>query len=313
MMRAEVATPLPVEIAKELSDALGRRQKELPLRWLAAHDAAIVRRAASLPTHAFVEAEREIGLTIVTRTLADLRPRGVVCVQPSASRVTRTLVEALRERGSISALAVTELDATLASGMLTDVACSTLGEAGVPIVCDCAVDLPLPDRFPRPRAYFCLGNVIGGTTTVGAVRMLRVLRTTMSPGDALVLSVETRVASSDPEIDLRVAERHMAALGLVSSVTGADVDLARFEFRRSFDAENTRHETHLVARRALQLEVPGVCDVRFKKGESIRTSVSCAFEQNRAVAMMNGVGLTLREWRTDRSGQFAVALATPAV
>jgi uncharacterized SAM-dependent methyltransferase len=63
----------------------------------------------------------------------------------------------------------------------------------------------------------------------------------------------------------------------------------------------------------VQLEVPGVCDVRFKKGESIRTSVSCAFDRNRVMAMMSGVGLTLREWRTDPTARFAVALATPAV
>jgi L-histidine N-alpha-methyltransferase len=304
---------LPLEIAKELRDALDRRQKELPARWLAAYDAAAIRRAAPLPGHAFEDAEREIGLTIIRRASADLHPRAVVCVQPSASRVTPSLMEALRKRGSIAAVAVTELDATLASAMTTELAGSTLGQTGVPIVTDCTVDLPLSDRFPRPRVYLCLGNAIGSTTTVGAVRMLRVLRTTMSPGDALVLGLETRVDASDSEVDVRCAERHMAALRLVSSVTGANMDLARFEFRRALDPANNRHETHLVARRAFQLEVPGVCDIRLRKGESIRTSVSCAFDRNRVVAMMNGVGLTLREWQTDPSARFAVALAIPAV
>jgi L-histidine N-alpha-methyltransferase len=223
------------------------------------------------------------------------------------------LVEALGERGTLSTVAAAELDPLLASGMLTELAGSTAVQTSVPIVCDCTVELPLPERFPRPRIYLCLGNAIGSTTTVGAVRMLRVLRTTMSPGDALVLGVETRADSSDADLDLCDAERHMAAFGLVSSVTGADVDLARFEYRRSVDPEHNRHETHLVARRALQIEVPGVCDVRLKKGESIRTSVSCAFDRSRLVAMVNGVGLTLRDWQTDPSARFAVALAIPAV
>ena len=42
---------LSPEIAGELRDALGRRQKELPPRWLAAVDAAALREGGALPTH----------------------------------------------------------------------------------------------------------------------------------------------------------------------------------------------------------------------------------------------------------------------
>jgi L-histidine N-alpha-methyltransferase len=234
-------------------------------------------------------------------------------VQPSASRVTRTLVDELRERGSLAAVAATELDAALVAGVLAEMSGATPGQASVPLICDCTVELSLPEQFPRPRVYLCLGNAIGGTTTVGAVRMLRVLRTGMSPGDALIVGLEIRADSADSEGDLRDAARHMGAFSLLSAATGAELDLARFEYRRAFDPANNRHETHLVARRALQLEVPGVCDIRFKKGESIRTSVRCTFDRNRVVAMMSGVGLSLREWLADPSGRFAVALATPAV
>jgi L-histidine N-alpha-methyltransferase len=313
MLRTEPVTPLPLDIAKELRDALGRRQKELPPRWLAAHDAATVRGSHALPRHAFEDFEREVGLAMIGDTLADARPRAVVCVHPSSSRIAPTLVDALRQRGCLTTVAATELDRALAVGMLSELTNPPAEHTTVPIVCDCTIELPLPDQFPRPRVYLCLGNAIGSTTTVGAVRTLRVLRTTMSPGDALIVGLEIRADSSDVDVDIRDAGRHMAAFRLVSSVTGAELDLARFEYRRTYDSANNRHETHLVARRAVQLEVPGVCDVRFKKGESIRTSVSCAFDRNRVMAMMSGVGLTLREWRTDPTARFAVALATPAV
>jgi uncharacterized SAM-dependent methyltransferase len=62
----------------------------------------------------------------------------------------------------------------------------------------------------------------------------------------------------------------------------------------------------------LTATIPGVCDVRLKKGESIRTSVSCRFERNRVAAMVTGVGLTLREWTTDPERRFVVALASTA-
>ena len=100
--------------------------------------------------------------------------------------------------------------------------------------------------------------------------------------------------------------------GKVQSTTGASLDPGRFVFRPSYDRDNCRIETHLVARRAFSLEVPGVCDVRFKKGESIRTSVSCVFDRNRVSAMLGGVGLSLDAWTTDAEARYVVALAVPA-
>jgi L-histidine Nalpha-methyltransferase len=100
---------------------------------------------------------------------------------------------------------------------------------------------------------------------------------------------------------------------VVNSAVGGGFDLSRFEFRTIVDAENSRVETHVVARRAHELEVPGVCTVRLRKGESIRTSVRCVFERNRVAAMLTGVGLSLRHWNSDAEGRYVVALAAPAV
>jgi uncharacterized SAM-dependent methyltransferase len=159
--------------------------------------------------------------------------------------------------------------------------------------------------------------VLGATTAVGAVRLLRVLRTTMTPGDSLVLGLEAGQSAaahalSDEEFEAS-ASRHLSALGVVNSAVGVGFDLSSFEFRPTFDADNSRLETHLVARRAHEVEVPGVCAARLRKGESIRTSVRCVFEQNRVAAMLTGVGLTLRNWNSDAEGRYVVALAAPAV
>jgi L-histidine N-alpha-methyltransferase len=317
MLRAE-RSPLSVEVSSELRDALGRRQKELPARWLAAVDAAALRGgAASLLSHEHEDAERELGLAMLRDRLPDARPRGIVCVTPSASPVNLTLADALCQRGSVMSIAASELDPKLAVEMLERVAARGICESSSAVACDCTVELPLPDNFPRPRVYFCLGNVLGSTTAVGAVRMLRILRTTMSPADSMVLGLEAaqRIAehtTADDRVDA-AATRHLGALGLLNSTVGAAFDLSRFDYRPTFDTENNRLETHLVARRALDVRVPGVCDVRLRKGESIRTSVSCRFERNRVAAMMAGVGLALREWTTDGEGRYVVALATPAV
>ena len=308
---------LSPEIVGELRDALGRRQKELPARWLAAVDAAALREGGALPTHENESLERELALALLRDQLPDTRPRGVVCIQPSASSVNLTLADTLCQRGSVMSIGTAELDSKLAVEMVERIASSSNCESSSAVACDCAIELPLPDRFPRPRVYLCLGNVLGATTAVGAVRLLRVLRTTMTPGDNLVLGLEGRQSTtarafSDEEFEAS-ASRHLGALGVVNSAVGIGFDLSSYEFRTTVDAENRRVETHVVARRAHEVDVPGVCAVRLRKGESIRTSVRCTFERNRVAAMLTGVGLTLRDWTSDAEGRYVVALATPAV
>src|SRR5512133_283231 len=101
------------DIAGELRDALGRRQKELPARWLAAVDAAALRQGGTLPTHEYESLERELGLALLRDQLPAARPRGVVCIPPSASNVNLTLADALCQRGSVTSIGAAELDSKL--------------------------------------------------------------------------------------------------------------------------------------------------------------------------------------------------------
>jgi L-histidine N-alpha-methyltransferase len=317
MLTAE-RSPLSIEVATELRDALSRRQKELPARWLAALDATTLSDGTgSLPSHEHEAIEYELALHLVRDKLANARPRGVVCVRPSASAASLTVADVLCRRGSVTSIAAAELDSKLAVEMLERVASRDICDSSAAVACDCTVELPLPDNFPRPRIYLCLGNTLGSVTAVGAVRLLRILRTTMTPTDSIVLGLEASHAKSTAELsDARLeaeASRHLRALSLINSTVGAGFDLSRFDYRSSYDPEARRLETHLVARKALDVDVPGICTVRFRKGESIRTSVSCVFDRNRVTAMMAGVGLSLADWTPDTTNRYVVALATPAI
>ena len=317
MLKAE-RSHLSADVAAELRDALRRRQKELPARWLAALDAATLRDGTGgLRCHGHESIERELGLAVLGSTLSDARPRGVVCVRPSASSASLILADALWQRGSVTAIAAAELDSALAVEMLERITGRGSFESSAAVACDYTVDLPLPDNFPRPRVYLCLGNVLGSVTAVGAVRLLRVLRATMRPTDTIILGLEMNQADSVAALsneDLDAASaRHIAALGLINTAVGAAFDLSRFDYRPTYDPEQRRLETHLVARKPLDVDLPGVCAVRFRKGESIRTSVSCVFDRNRVAAMMAGVGLGLAEWMLDATGGYVIAVATPAI
>jgi uncharacterized SAM-dependent methyltransferase len=294
-------------IAAELRDALGRRQKELPSRWLVSPvDASYVGAGASGPTES---AEVDLCRTLLESDLADVPPRGVVCVRASAAPATALVVNAARARGGLAAVALVESDVTTARtvGRHFGERVSANGVAVGAFAADCTLALPPLDAFPRPRLYLCLGNALGAVTAVGAVRMLRVFRSTMNPGDTLLLGLATAAAPAgvDPT-------SHLDALERINDTFGASLMGGRFDCESRYDAEQRRSETHLVARRAFEAQIPGVCDVRFRKGESIRTSVSCTFDRARTSAMLAGVGFTLQAWEADPTGTVAVALAVPA-
>jgi hypothetical protein len=139
-------SPVPPEVANQLRDALGRRQKELPARWLAAVDTTALRAGAELAGHEHEAAERELGLALLGDTLSDARPRGTVCIRPSASGANLRLADALDVRGSVMAIAASELDATLASEMRERVASRGICGSSYAVPCDTTAG---PEDFDR--------------------------------------------------------------------------------------------------------------------------------------------------------------------
>ena len=295
-------------LATELRDALCRRQKELPPRWLVSpiDGSYLGSGGTGGPTESV---EVDLCRTMLEQALAHSRPRGVVCVRASAAPAAAFVVNAVRARGALSALAVVESDEATAKAVGRHFEMSSMPNAASvrAFAADCTLALPPLDALPRPRLYLCLGNALGAVTAVGAVRTLRVFRSTMNPGDTLLLGLATRGTPGDAG-----PSSHLDALKRIDDAFGSSLMGSRFDCESRYDAEQRRSETHLVARRAFEAEIPGVCDVRFKKGESIRTGVSCTFDRARTSAMLAGVGFTLQAWEANAPGTFAVASAVPA-
>ena len=299
----------PTILAAELRDALGRRQKELPSRWLVGQvdDSYKGNDGPSVLTQSV---EVELCRTVLESHLADVCPRGVVCVRASVAPAAAFVVNVVQTRGALSAVAVVEPDATVARTVARHIDRRLSPNGGIAVgtfAADCTLALPPLEAFPRPRLYLSLGNALGAVTAVGAVRTLRVFRSTMSPGDTLLLGLATCATQGDVG-----PSAHLEALRRIDDTFGSSLMGGRFECESRYDAEQRRSETHLVARRAFEAQIPGVCDVRFKKGESIRTAVSCTFDLARTSAMLAGVGFTLKAWVANPTSTFAVALAVPA-
>jgi hypothetical protein len=139
-LRSERSAVSP-EVAGELRDAMCRRQKELPARWLAAVDATALREGGALPSHEHESLERALGLALLRDQLPDTRPRGIVCIQPSATDANLALADALCQRGSVTSIGAAELDSKLAVEMIERMASRGIGESSSAVVCDYTSDL----------------------------------------------------------------------------------------------------------------------------------------------------------------------------
>jgi L-histidine N-alpha-methyltransferase len=53
-------------------------------------------------------------------------------------------------------------------------------------------------------------------------------------------------------------------------------------------------------------------EVRFERGEELRTEISAKFRRETVTAELAAAGLRLTHWWTDAAGDFALSLSVPA-
>ena len=92
---------------------------------------------------------------------------------------------------------------------------------------------------------------------------------------------------------------------------GGDFDLDAFAHRARWNSGEGRIEMHLVARRALEILIPGVGVFAFARGETIRTEVSCKYDRGQIAALLTEAGLQARSW-LEEPAVFSLTLAGPA-
>jgi L-histidine N-alpha-methyltransferase len=69
---------------------------------------------------------------------------------------------------------------------------------------------------------------------------------------------------------------------------------------------------HLVSTRRQSVEIPGIGQIRFGHGESIRTEISCKYDIPSIAALFSAAGLRLESWTTDPGHRFALVVGGPA-
>jgi L-histidine Nalpha-methyltransferase len=184
-----------------------------------------------------------------------------------------------------------------------------------PARADIEARLALPPRLARPLAVAFLGSTIGNYEDPDAVALLRRIRSTLQPGDVLLLGADLAKDAGILEAAYDDAAGVTAAFNLnvlrrLNRELGTDFDLDGWEHMARYDDAASRVEMHLRARSPQRVRVPDRGAVEVPAGETIRTEISIKYDRPRLERLLAAAALRVREWE-EGDGRFALLLAEP--
>jgi L-histidine N-alpha-methyltransferase len=101
-------------------------------------------------------------------------------------------------------------------------------------------------------------------------------------------------------------------LRVLNNELGADFDPDAFEHRAFYDTEAHRIEMHLVSVGPQTVNIPGLGEVAFRDGETIRTEISSKYDRESVAELFEAAGLRIDAWRTDPEDLFALVVGAPS-
>ena len=169
----------------------------------------------------------------------------------------------------------------------------------------------------EPRLLAFLGGTIGNFTPGSRRAFLRTLRGLLGSDDRLLLGtdlVKDRdvLEAAYDDAEGVTAEFNLNMLHVLNRELDANFPVERFEHVAFFDPEHEWIEMRLRATRALTVQIRAIdLEVRFARGEELRTEISAKFTPERVQADLAAAGLELDRWYTDPEGLFALSVARP--
>lgn len=178
-----------------------------------------------------------------------------------------------------------------------------------------ALDAPLSGER---RLVLYIGSSIGNFEPDAARELLKMIRATLAPGDALLLGVDLvkdrkllHAAYNDASGVTKAFNLNL--LHRLNRELGANFKLEHFEHRAVWNPAESRMEMHLESRLRQMVSVSGIdALVEFEAGETIHTENSYKYRPGEAESMLEAAGFASAQTWTDARGWFAVTLGRAA-
>jgi L-histidine Nalpha-methyltransferase len=310
------AQALDSEFAREVRAGLQRTgQKTLPCRYF--YDdvgSALFEAITRLPEYGLSRADARI-LESCAGQIVEALPHDVVVAElgSGTGSKTRFVLDELNRRGRAVYYPI-------------DVSRQSLAQ--------CVQELaPIADVQPLPMSYLegmravaerrapgqtllvlFLGSTIGNFEAAAAIDFLYAIRTSLQPGDALLLGTDLvkdkqlMLAAYDDPAGVTAAF-NLNLLARINRELDANFDLRRFEHRARYSAEAQHIEIHLRSKMDQTVAIRGAdVTVDFPRGETILTEVCHKFRPEQICGMARSAGYRLQAQWTDAEWPFAESL-----
>jgi L-histidine N-alpha-methyltransferase len=269
-----------------------------------------------LPEYYPTRTERQILLTYAAEIAVVTRAETLNELGSGTSEKTRLLLDALRDAQTLRRFVPFDVDATVLTEASTAVAADYPGLDVLAVVGDFEHHLELLPRDGRRLVAF-LGSTIGNFEPSARAEFLTALRTTLAPGDSLLLGVDlikdtSRLIAAYDDAAGVTAAFNRNVLSVLNSQLNADFDLDGFDHVAVWNPDQEWIEMRLRSTRAQLVRVAALdLDVTFTAGEEMRTEISSKFRPERLQQELELAGLRSIRWWTDPAEDFALCLSVP--
>lgn len=314
-LRQTIARPRNEAILAEVRDGLYREQKELsPKYFYDARGSRLFEEITGLDEYYLTRTERAMIEQLMPPWIRELNPQALVELGAGSAEKSRIILDAMRESGRPISYVPIDVSADFLQETARRLRQHYPGLRVTTAVADMTRELNLPRGLPRPALFAFLGSTIGNFEDEEAVALLARIAAGMQPGDRFLMGadlVKDRSVLEAAYNDARgvTARFNLNILRVLNRELGADFVEDDFRHQAFFDPVKSRIEMHLIARRRLVVTVPGMGEVPFREGESIRTEISRKFTRSTLEDMLGAAGLVVERWETDERGWYALMTA----
>jgi len=302
----------------EVAAGFSAPQKELsPKYFYDQRGSELFEEITRLPEYYPTRTERALLQGWMPELIPQLGTRTLIELGAGSAEKSRIILDAMRAAGTAELYVPIDVSATFLSLTAATLRRDYPGLTVEPAVADISEELNLPRRLPHPALFAFLGSTIGNFYPPAAIRLLGRVRSAMSPSDRFLMGVDLRKDVARIEAAYNdsagvTAEFNRNMLYVLNHELGADFDPLFFEHRAFYEPVAHRIEMHLVSTRAQRVTIPGMGEVSFAKGESIRTEISAKYDRASVSELFDAAGFRIEAWPTDPATPFGLVIGAPA-
>lgn len=166
-----------------------------------------------------------------------------------------------------------------------------------------------------PRLVVLLGGTIGNFEPDLAVQLVTDIRDRLAVGDSLLIGFDrikdtTRLEAAYDDAAGYTAAFNKNVLNVMNRELDTDFDPDAFSHRALYNADLSRVEMHLVARRGMTVTVGALNEhIEFHEGESINTEISRKFSPKGMHDLLASGGFEIHSRFEDAVGDYSLVLA----